>query len=85
MATLYILVTVFLSTLIGTVLGEIACVFIPANSVFYNLLTTSVTPLWHLEKLDLVVLVLGISLQIKITLTGLLGMVTGAVFSLRKI
>ncbi|MDD3726059.1 MAG: hypothetical protein PHI44_02540 [Candidatus Ratteibacteria bacterium] len=85
MKILYTLLIIFISALIGTALGELLLLFLPQETTIYEVLSSSITPSWNIENLDLVVLSFRCSISFNFNILTLAGIVTGAILSLRKI
>lgn len=73
---IFFLVVVFLSTLLGSVLGEILGVLVPEGAG-RNLLSKGVNPTLEPFTLNLVVLTLTLGVGVKINLCSLLGFLLG--------
>ncbi|MCM8806395.1 MAG: DUF4321 domain-containing protein [Candidatus Omnitrophica bacterium] len=85
MRFLYTVIILFLCAMIGTCIGEILLFFIPEKWYFYNLISKSLNPTWKINSLDLIIFNLSFSLIFKINLFTLVGLIIGAVYTLRKI
>jgi len=85
MKIVYALVIIFLSALIGTALGELISMLVPESSFTSTFFSTFISPSWQLKKLDLVVFSVNFGIQLKINVLSLLGMIIGAVCSLKKL
>ncbi|MFN4227313.1 MAG: DUF4321 domain-containing protein [Candidatus Ratteibacteria bacterium] len=85
MRVIYILLVLFLSTMIGTCLGEIIQQLLPQHTPFYNFFSTNLSPIWEVKQLDLIIFNLSFSISFKINSFSLLGLIIGSVFSLRKV
>jgi len=84
MKILYILLIIFLSSLIGTALGELIIQFIPETGRAYQILSSSMNPSWNVERLDLIIFSVRLGISFNFNLLTLAGLVTGCLFSLRK-
>ncbi len=85
MKLLYIILVLFLSAMIGTCIGEFLLFFIPEGTVYYSYLSKSINPLWSIDNLDLIIFNLNFSLRFNINSFTLIGLITGAIYSLRKV
>ena len=85
MKVIYIILVIFLSTLIGTAIGELLSLFLNSKGFLYHIFASGITPSWEIEKLDLIVATINLGITIKLNVMSILGMVTGAVFSLKKL
>ena len=85
MKVIYIILVIFLSTLIGTAIGELLSLFLNSKSFLYHIFASGITPSWKIEKLDLIVATINLGITIKLNVMSILGMVIGAVFSLKKL
>jgi ABC-type glucose/galactose transport system permease subunit len=84
MKIFYILLIIFLSSLIGTALGELITQFLPETGRAYQILSSSITPSWNIDRLDLIVFCVRLGISFKFSILTLAGMITGCLFSLRK-
>jgi len=84
MKILYILLIIFLSSLIGTALGELIIQFIPETGRAYQILSSSMNPSWNVERLDLIIFSVRLGISFNFNLLTLAGLVAGCLFSLRK-
>jgi len=82
---IYALVVIFLCSLIGTVVGELVAVFVPASHPASILLSTAITPGFHLPLTDLSAILVELQFHLKITVISLVGMIAGTFVSLWKI
>lgn len=85
MKIVYALVIIFLSALIGTALGELISMLVPQSSFTSTFFSTFIAPSWQVKKLDLIVFAVNFGIQLKINVLSLMGMIIGAVCSLKKL
>ncbi len=79
------MLTIFLFALIGTALGELATLIIPETWKFHEILATSMTPVWSIDKLDIIILAVNFCISFKFNIVTLAGIIAGCIFSLRKV
>ncbi len=78
----YAIILLVLCTWLGLAAGELALYFIPADTAAHTILArTFSTPELTMPATDLVVLLFGATIQLRITAAGLLGTIVGAVLS----
>jgi len=85
MKFLYILLILFLSSLIGTVIGEFIIYFFPNTSPYYSFLSFRLSPTWEVAHLNLIVFDFSFSFKFYVNLFTLVGLICGSIFSLRKV
>jgi len=85
MKVIYIILVIFLSTLIGTAVGQLILLFLKDKSYLYHIFSSWVSPSWKIDKLDLIVATVNLGISIKLNIMSIVGMVTGAVFALRRL
>jgi len=85
MKFLYIILIIFLSAMIGTVIGEILLLLIPQNTIYYNFLSNHLTPVWNINSFDLIIFNISFTIKFNINSFTLLGLIIGSIFSLRKV
>jgi len=85
MKIIYILTIIFISALIGTALNELLLLFVPQEWAIYGIMASSIKPLWSIEKLDLIVLWVNFGITFNFNILTLAGIITGCLFSLRKL
>lgn len=81
----YIVLVIFLCAMIGTCIGEILLLLIPQNTIYHNILSNSINPLWELKELDLIIFNISLKIKFNINPFTLLGLIIGSIFSLRKV
>ena len=85
MKFIYIILVIFLSAMIGTVIGEILLLFIPQNTIYYNFLSNHLNPTWNINSLNLVIFNVSFTIKFNINSLTLLGLIIGSIFTLRKV
>lgn len=85
MKFLYIILILFLSAMIGSCIGEILLFFTPPDTFFYNFMLKSTNSILSVDNLDLIILKISFSINFKINSFTLLGLIGGAIYSLRKV
>ncbi len=85
MRMVYILLILFLSTMIGTCIGEMILLILPQHTTFYNFFSNHISPIWEIKQLDLIIFNLSFSIQFRINSFSLIGLVIGSIFSLKKV
>lgn len=71
--------------MIGTAIGEIFLLLIPQSTPYYAFFSSRIVPLWRVETIDLIILNFSFTIQFNINPFTLLGIIVGAVFSLKKV
>lgn len=84
MKILYIILIIFLSSLIGTALGELLLQFVPETWTLYQILSARIQPAWSIEQLDLLILSVKLGISFNFNILTLLGLITGCFLSLRR-
>ncbi|MCS7179756.1 MAG: DUF4321 domain-containing protein [bacterium] len=85
MKFVYIILIIFLSALIGTVIGEFIIYFTPTSFPYHQFLTFRLTPFFEVHQIDLIVFNLSFSFKFNFNFFTLIGLVIGSIFSLRKV
>ena len=71
--------------MIGTALNELLLIFVPHQWSLYEVMRTAIKPEWNIENLDLIVLKFNFGIKFNFNILTLLGIITGCLFSLRRV
>jgi hypothetical protein len=85
MKIFYILIIIFISAMLGTALNELLLLFIPEHWALYEVMSADIKPLWSIEKLDLIIFSINFGISFNFNILTLFGIITGCLFSLRKV
>ncbi len=85
MKILYVLTVIFISAMIGTALNELLLLLVPGHWAGYEILSSSMSPAWKVEELDVIVATFNFGIVFKFSILTLLGIITGCFLSLRKV
>jgi len=85
MKFIYIILVIFLSAMIGTLIGEILLLFVPQNTNYYIFLSNHLTPIWNVNLLDLIIFNISFTIKFNINSFTLLGLIIGSIYSLKKV
>jgi|LSQX01.3.fsa_nt_gb hypothetical protein len=85
MKILYIILTLFLFSLIGTAVGELLLQILPVTGKIYEIVSANLTPVWSVEKLDILILYITFKVGFNFNIMTFVGLISGCFFSLRKV
>ncbi|MCM8818768.1 MAG: DUF4321 domain-containing protein [Candidatus Omnitrophica bacterium] len=85
MKVFYIILVLFLSAMIGSCIGEILLFFIHPGTFYYDFLSKSTNSILSINNLDLRIFKITFSINFKVNFFTLLGLIGGALYSLRKV
>ncbi|MCK9266593.1 hypothetical protein M0P98_06920 [bacterium] len=85
MKILYIILTLFLFSLIGTAVGELLLQILPVTGKIHEIVSANLTPVWSVEKLDILILYITFKVGFNFNIMTFVGLISGCFFSLRKV